>query len=102
MGTAYAQDTLYSKNGTVTAAKVIEVGQNEIRYVKSSNMDGPVYTVEKSDVAAIQYRNGSRDVFTGSSGSNAYQNQGAYPPNGQNGGPNGYYDQQPVVQTNNN
>ena len=66
---APAQDTIYERNGNVINAKVTEVTQAEIKYKKTSNPDGPVYTMDKNEVTLIQYKNGSKDVFASNSNS---------------------------------
>jgi hypothetical protein len=62
--TLIAQDTLTMRNGDVFAAKVEEVGTTEVKYHKSDNLSGPLYSVAKSDVFMIKYENGSKDVFS--------------------------------------
>jgi hypothetical protein len=59
----YAQDTITLRNGDQIAAKVLEVGRDELRYRKSANPDGPVYTAPVRDVLLINYANGTKDVF---------------------------------------
>lgn len=61
---AFAQDEIITRSGEVIEGKVQEITQTEIRYKKSSNPDGPVYTLNKSDVSVIEYKNGTKDVFT--------------------------------------
>lgn len=63
-GILHAQDTIYTKNGKTINAKVYEVTQNEVRYQNSSNLEGPMYTIDKSQVSAIEYKNGTKDSFT--------------------------------------
>lgn len=58
-----AQDELYKKNGDLIEAKVIEVGTKVITYQKAGNPEGPVYKINKDDIARIVYANGSDDVF---------------------------------------
>ncbi len=60
---AKAQDTLYLKNGNFISAKVIEIGTQEIKYKKTQNIDGPVYVINKTDVAMIEYASGYKDIF---------------------------------------
>lgn len=59
----YSQDTIYTRRGEVINAKVEEVGIKNIKYKKASNSDGPLYTLGKSEITLIQYKNGSKDVF---------------------------------------
>lgn len=58
-----AQDVITLRSGDTIKAKVAEVGTGEIRYYKSDNPDGPLYVVNKSEVAQIVYANGTKDVF---------------------------------------
>jgi len=61
--TLAAQDTIYTRNGEVIPAKVYEITATEIKYKKPSNPDGPMYVTSKENVAVIEYKNGSKDVF---------------------------------------
>jgi hypothetical protein len=63
-----AQDTLYTVSGQKISAKVIEINKTEIKYKKASNPDGPVYVVDKTDVALIEYQNGSKELYGTDSG----------------------------------
>lgn len=67
VGLTHAQDTIYTRNGSVINGKVAEITQAEIKYKKASNPDGPVYSMGKEDVVLIHYRNGSKDVFASNS-----------------------------------
>jgi hypothetical protein len=60
---AVAQDTIYERSGNIFNGKVTEVTQSEIKYKKTTNADGPTYTLNKEDVTLIHYKNGSKDVF---------------------------------------
>ncbi len=69
-------DTIVLRNGDIIQARVIEIGQREIRYKKCENDQGPALVIGLADVFMIKYPNGTRDYFTtekttGSSGSNA-------------------------------
>jgi hypothetical protein len=76
-----AQDTLYTVSGQKIPAKVVEINQSEIKYKKASNLDGPVYVIDKTDVALIEYKNGSKELFGTGSGSNNDDQQVANAPN---------------------
>jgi len=65
--TTKAQDTIILKNGDEIAAKVMEVNLSDIKYKKSDNPDGPSYTIQKSEVFMIKYKNGSKDVINDAS-----------------------------------
>lgn len=58
-----AQDVIVKKDGSTIISKVLEVNIADIKYKKFSNLNGPTYTISKSDVMAINYENGEKDVF---------------------------------------
>ena len=58
-----AQDTLTMRSGENIIVKIIEVGSNEVKYKKTDNLNGPSFSILKSEVSMIQYENGSKDVF---------------------------------------
>lgn len=60
---AYAQDNIVLRNGEEIPAKVLDVNQTDIKYRKSANPEGPVYTAPIRDVLLIKYANGSKDSF---------------------------------------
>ncbi|MBO0939280.1 hypothetical protein J2I47_22190 [Fibrella sp. HMF5335] len=64
----YAQDNIVLRNGEEISAKVMEVNQTDLKYRKSSNPEGPVYTAPLRDVLLIKYANGSKDSFGTNSG----------------------------------
>ena len=59
----FAQDIITKRNGEEIAAKVLNINDKEINYIKWSNMDGPTYTIVLSEVFMIKYENGEKDVF---------------------------------------
>ena len=59
----YAQDTIILKNGDEIPAKVLEITQLELKYRKSINPEGPMYTSSLRDVLLIKYANGTKDVI---------------------------------------
>lgn len=63
----YAQDVITLRTGETINAKVSEVGINEVKYLKSSNVNGPVYVAVKADISQILYENGTKDVFNSTS-----------------------------------
>lgn len=68
-----AQDNIVLKNGEEIKAKVQEIGLSEIKYKKSDNPNGPLYTTSKSEVLMIKYENGSKDVFGSAAGTDNTQ-----------------------------
>lgn len=61
----FSQDTIVIKSGAPIIAKIIEVAPANIKYLKWDNLNGPTFTLEKSNVTLIKYVNGTRDQFTG-------------------------------------
>jgi hypothetical protein len=60
---SFSQDMITKKTSEDIKAKVIEVTINEIKYKKFDNLNGPLFTLLKSDVLMIRYENGSKDIF---------------------------------------
>jgi hypothetical protein len=59
-----AQDTLSMRSGENILVKVIEVGTTEVKYKKQDNLNGPVFSILKSDLLMIKYENGTKDDFS--------------------------------------
>ena len=74
-----AQDTLSMRSGENILVKVIEVsnvslkwakkgiievGTAEVKYKKLDNLNGPVFSMLKSDLIMIKYQNGTSDDFS--------------------------------------
>ena len=59
-----AQDTLSMRSGETILVKVIEVGTSEVKYKKLDNLNGPVFSMLKSDLLIIKYENGTKDDFS--------------------------------------
>lgn len=68
-----AQDIIILKNGDEIKSKVTKVGKMEIDYKKWSNLNGPDYTIEKSDVFLIKYQNGEKDIISDNNQKNKLQ-----------------------------
>lgn len=58
-----AQDVIVFQNGDEVEAKVEEVSSGQVKYKKTSNLDGPSYISAKSEISIIKYKNGEQDVF---------------------------------------
>ena len=59
----FSQDVITTRSGESIQAKILEVGQTEIKYKKFDNLEGPVYWILKSVVLMVKYENGTVDVF---------------------------------------
>lgn len=59
-----AQDTLYKRNSAeIIVAKVIEINTTEIKYTRFDMLDGPMFIVDKNQIAKIKYAVGSVEIF---------------------------------------
>ena len=54
---AIAQDVIVKRDGSTILSKVIEIGTSDVKFKKSSNQDGPTYTILKKEIQAINYVN---------------------------------------------
>lgn len=60
----FAQDTIVKINGEEIAAKVDEITSTTIQFKKFSNLNGPIYTFEKSEIHKIVFENGEIEIIT--------------------------------------
>lgn len=58
-----AQDVIVKKDGNTILAKVLEVTSTEVKYKKHTNLEGPTYTISKTEIQSINYENGEKEVF---------------------------------------
>ncbi len=59
----FADDVLITKNSQKINAKIEEVGLDVIKYRRSDNPTGPLYTISKKEIASVLYDNGTVEVF---------------------------------------
>ncbi|HTL81223.1 MAG TPA: hypothetical protein VL651_05940 [Bacteroidia bacterium] len=59
--TVKAQDIIKLTNGTEVKGVVTEVGPAQIKFRKSA--DGPVYVMNKTDIASVTYENGTVETY---------------------------------------
>jgi len=59
----FAQDWIVTKDAKKIEAKVTEINTDNIRYKLFTNQDGPIYTMQKSEISSIIYQNGTIEVF---------------------------------------
>ncbi|MBR2212605.1 MAG: hypothetical protein IJ896_14375 [Fibrobacter sp.] len=59
----FGQDVVRFYKGDSLTVKVTEIGESQIQYKRLDNLEGPVYTIKKSDVESITYANGNTDRF---------------------------------------
>lgn len=61
--TAKAQDVIMKADQTEVSAKVIEITENEVKYKPFNRLDGPIYSLKKTDIFVIIYKDGTREKF---------------------------------------
>lgn len=58
-----AQDVIVKNDGSTILSKVVKVGDKEIEYKKHNSSSERLYSISTSDVMAINYEDGDKDVF---------------------------------------
>ncbi|MFY7965777.1 MAG: hypothetical protein ACOVO1_12835, partial [Chitinophagaceae bacterium] len=59
----FAQDRLVKKDKTEVKIKVIEITDTDVKYKKTDNINGPLYSIKKIEVSVIIYANGQVEIF---------------------------------------
>lgn len=67
-GQSSASDIIVTKTQDKIEGKILEVSDSEIRYKKSSNLDGPTFVLAKDKISTIVYENGEVEVMKEVSG----------------------------------
>lgn len=62
--TASAQDVIVKKNGSTVVCRIVEVGQAEVVYKRWTDLQGNNYVMNITDIASINYENGTKRDFT--------------------------------------
>ena len=62
-------DNIILKDGKEISAKVLEVTPDLIKYKKCDNLEGPLFSINKSDVIMIRYSDGTKDIIKGNNNS---------------------------------
>ena len=60
---AVSQDKLVRVNSEIVLSKIIEITQTEVKYKKFDNLDGPVYTEDKSNFVSAIFENGKIEAI---------------------------------------
>ena len=68
-----AQDVIVKKDGSTIQSKVMEINEREIKFKKWSNLEGPMYTINKNEVNSINYQNGEVELIAVGSPNNSSQ-----------------------------
>ncbi|PWJ55308.1 hypothetical protein CLV98_11477 [Dyadobacter jejuensis] len=68
VGTAFGQatrkfDVLHLLDQSTLEVKIIEIDASTVKYKKSSDLNGPLFTIQKSEIGSIVYGNGETEVL---------------------------------------
>ena len=56
-------DNIILKDGEEISSKIIEVTPDLIKYKKCDKLDGPLFSINKSEVMMIRYSDGTKDII---------------------------------------
>ncbi len=57
-------DTLVTRKSERIPCKITEIGEDEIKYKKANNLEGPVYSTHKNKLREMIFANGTRELIT--------------------------------------
>jgi hypothetical protein len=60
---AFAQDKIHKRNGEIINVKVLEIGNEEIKYKIFEDQNGPLYSLPKHQVSKIIYESGREENY---------------------------------------
>lgn len=58
-----AQDTLYFQSKNKLNIQLLEVNPETLKYKRTDNLSGPIYTISKSEISYVVYKNGVKESF---------------------------------------
>ncbi|MBN2668847.1 MAG: hypothetical protein JXR60_06430 [Bacteroidales bacterium] len=70
----YSQDYIILKSGEEIESKVLEINESNVKYKRFSNVDGPTYTIDKTNIFMIKYESGDKDVFNSATNNSTASN----------------------------
>ncbi len=68
---SFAQDIIVTKDNQRIDARIIEVSETTIKYKKTTNLDGPTFSVQTDKIASVIYQNGDVQTFSTSNQNNS-------------------------------
>lgn len=74
-----AQDTLYLRNSSKVVVKLSEITPTQLKYKRFDNLEGPNYSINKSEVDYVVFANGLKEQFELSSSSTSNNNISTQP-----------------------
>jgi hypothetical protein len=61
---AKTQDVILTKDAKSIKAKILEINEFDVKYKDFDNLEGPNYTLKKTEIQTIVYQNGKVENFT--------------------------------------
>jgi hypothetical protein len=61
--TSFSQDMMFFQDGMKEEVKVLEINNDEISYKKFSNLEGPTYVIDRSEVVMVTFENGEHELI---------------------------------------
>ena len=77
-------DIIIFKSGEELSAKVIEIGDDFVKYKMCDNLEGPIFKKSSDDIFMIKHPNGTKTVFKEKNVDNSINNNQKYTTNSQN------------------
>lgn len=74
-----AQDTLFLRNSSKVVVKLSEITPTQLKYKRFDNLEGPNYSINKSEVEYVVFANGLKEQFELSSSSFSNNNTSTQP-----------------------
>jgi len=71
-----AQDLLVFTDGSIEQVKVLEIGDDAIKYKKWTNLDGPTFSTSRANILNIKYQDGTEEKMINRPYQPARQNTG--------------------------
>lgn len=68
---SFAQDIIVTKDNQRIDAKIIEVSETTIKYKKTTNLDGPTFSIQTDKISSVVYQNGNVQTFLTSNQNNS-------------------------------
>lgn len=63
LGICFSQDVITKRSGEEIQAKISEITSTQIKYNRFDNLNGPIYSIDKSEILMIRHENGTKDIF---------------------------------------
>lgn len=72
---SFAKDVIVTKQSEKIDAKIVEVSDEEVRYKKIGNLNGPTFVIKTKEISTVVYENGDIQTFKEYLETSDYQNK---------------------------